>query len=189
MSLYNVGCMVPTSHHALEKQSYAAGLHVGSNLQVGALVATPGFISDLIHQLDAEVRAHDTEIARQAGLPGYGGGTQDADKMTFWRQTWVPFMKAWTDFRDDHTHWYNNMWGATVDTCNKFRQRLIDIRANAEKAGFSFGTPTPRAPDEGWMSDFGNQLSGIGKFVKNVVYVLLVLAGGFLVYKFVLLRH
>lgn len=185
MSLYQVGCLVPTRGHALEKQAYSAGLtHVG-----GALIATPGYISDLIHAMDMDVVVMDREIARNAGIPGFGGGAPDEAKQQWWRTTWLPFMKAWTDFRDDHSHWYNNMWGAVVDTVAKFRQQLIDLRSSAAHQGFEFQGPAPQAPDLGWVNDLGNSLKGVGTFLKNVVYALLVIGGMIVVYKFVLLRR
>lgn len=188
MSIYQVGCLVPTRGHALEKQAYSAGLRVGSSLQVGALIATPGYIHDLIAALDKDVAIADREIARNAGLPGYGG-QPDAKLQSWWRLVWLPFMKAWTDFRDDHRHWYDNMWGSVVDTTNKFRKQLIELRISAGQQGAHFDSPTPDKPEQGWMQDLGEQLTGVGKFIKNVVYALLIIGGAVVLYKFVLLRR
>ena len=172
MSIYKVGLCCPTVGHAFEKQEY----------QIGALVATPGFIRDQVNALNAEIMAHDRDIAKQAGLPGFGG-EPNPELENWWRANWIPFMESWSRFRNEHQSWTSNLWGSTLESVNGFRNRLIDMRKAAEKAGFEFGAATPRPPEEGWMADLASGIAGIGRFVRNVVYVLLALAGGWLVYK------
>lgn len=169
MSLYKIGCCLPVVGYALEKQEY----------QVGALIATPGFIRDQVMALDTEILATDRDIWDDVQPQGQGS------LMAWYMESWAPFTAEWAKFRERHSGWLDNFWGSTLDTVNQYRVRLRDLRASYKSQGGDLVSPEPRAPEQGWFDATRDAVAGIGKFVKNVIYVLLALAGGYVLYKLV----
>jgi hypothetical protein len=155
-----------------------ADLHPTTDL--GAWVATPGYIREQIRALDAEYTTVGKELRVQLEpcLPD----KPDRDsvvclsRMQFAQRVWTPLKDSWDVFVSGHESWYNLMWGAIVDVVDLYRQKLRDIRAKAKQAGFVFQSPEPTQPPESpWAS--------VGKLVKFAVVGGIVIGGIFVLYK------
>lgn len=166
---------------------YARGLALTpryGRVSTGALIATPGYIRDQVDALNTEVMTQDREVAAQAGLPGFGGVVNPV-LQAWWAGNWVPFMSAWSSFRNDHQGWTDNLWGSVLSTNNDYRQKLIDLRHSAESIGFQFTSPPPAPPDLGWVHDLGEGARQVWSLVKTVVWALILVGGAYVLFKFV----
>ena len=178
MNHYRMGLIVVphNQHAALEKQAYRTGV------QVGALIATPGFIKDQVNQLDGEFHTTDTEVWTAASALKSGPLYQ------WYLSTWAPLMDSWRHFHDQHQGFFDNFWGSTMDNVNDYKTKLIAARNSFRNIGGALTSPDPTPPAEGWMAELGHAITGVGHFVKNVTYVLLFAAGAFILYK-VYIKH
>lgn len=141
MSYYAVGC---SSYQALGNPLTRTGFYQQARpvTQVGAWVATPGWLKEQINKLVAEWSAMGKEVTIAMGQDGA------TEKMhRFREEVWTPMSARFYEFANGHQKWYQNMWGNTWDTTKEWRQTLIRLREQAEAAGFDFQAPKPLPPE------------------------------------------
>jgi len=180
MSVYNLGLRTAPQEQRLF-----------TSYQVGALVATPGVIKDEANSLNADVKQADAEFG---AIRNAWGVVRDADLPPhlmvmdlWWHSNWVPFMKEWTNFWEDHgnkwglANWYHNFWGASWEKVQEYRAKLLALRQSARDVGFVLHGPDPAQPKEGPFSTAAREL---WRMVKVLLYAGLAIAAGVLLWKF-----
>lgn len=133
--------------------------------EVGALVATPGFLMDELDRLLGEIRSIDRDIVskfkRLACSPDMTDG-ECGELNRFIQNTWSPFLKEYIEFRKGHLHWWQRLWGGLYDTIQEYRKRARGLRKVAEGIGVEFTAPPPDKPDPG-------SFSRLADFIKSVM--------------------
>lgn len=219
MSIYKVGCCAPVVGHAFEKQAYASGLQVGQSLVVGLKVFhTTGDSERATRQIDVEMQAIIDAVYEAMGtdpnllrrytldeadklapdqLAAWKDQVADAKQVAQASKFW-PFFSAvvspvyqdWQSFREGQN--YYNLF-TSWEEYEKWLERAKNLRDAVRSQGIRPLTPTPVDLSKTTLGALGDDLAGalksVGSFVKNVVYALLVLVGGYVVYKFVILRR
>lgn len=124
----------------LEREASRRAAHVGD-------VYTPAGVRAAIERVHTRYQALALAVAQTpAG---------DADPLgSDWRQTWATQYRAWLDFRDGAS----DLWGANVDTAERFDQELDEWRAQFERLT---GRDVP-APTSSGSDDLPSSLPGLG---------------------------
>lgn len=66
------------------------------------------------------------------------------DKIKLYHEVWRPLMNEWTQFHEEHEHWWNNLpLSGAWDRIQDFRQRFLDVRNKAKEMKFKLVSPDP----------------------------------------------
>jgi len=163
---YHRGLRTPTWTPAFQKQAYLVGVRGAGVLGTGVFANVP----DEVNQLDAEIAAANTEMFNQLGDLSTPLGQ-------FYTTAWKEFQDAWAEFADKHQHWYNNMWLSAWHDVQDFRRRFVQMHNQARELGAHFVGPDPTPPKD-------DDISSLIKFLKTIVWVAIIFAGGYFLIKF-----
>lgn len=172
---------------------------------VGVLYHSVGDRAAAVKQLDLDWTALYQDLARQVGEitpdpkspSGYHTTTQkewdasppDAKKVAWWKSHAKPIINAWVKFKSeqlgDHSLLsdyiaFAERWQTNWDVYEGWKSKLVALRAEAQKQGFSISTPPPiELPTTVW-ADVAEGAGAIGKgaedawkFVKYAAWGLL----------------
>lgn len=203
MGYYSVGLSVTPQEQGWYRRGVA----------VGALIATPGNISDEANRLNSDVESMDAQMSaerRSWNPPGVvvqegtdivvfapeGSGKSPGDSMALtpqqqamdrWYDTvWSPWKAEWAEFHRVHgTSWgfrkiWENFWGSTWEEVQDFRKALIDMRASAERVGYTFIGPKPAEPKKPPIDE---AVSELWKLFKTILYVGIALTAGYAIWR------
>jgi hypothetical protein len=190
---------------------YGGSAFVGNGSLFGH---TPGDVENEIDQLHSEYMQFQQQLqnqvyltsseARMAGL-GYGAAPEEIkqgkgyvpegtfarpgvspDLLTWSRDAFSPFGKAWLAFRSEHKDipWQNLPLSGTWDRIQDFRQKLINLRASAISRGFKIAKGTePMDPRKD--PSFTDAFKALGDVAKYALYGGLAIGGAWAVSKIV----
>lgn len=163
------------------------------SVQVGAWIATPGWLRDQTEKLRAEWITIGKEIHadynnRCLGLEAPEAGSEACVKMQRFRDdVWAPMSQRFYSFAAKHGDasyaklLFRNFWGNVWDQIKEWRVQLISLREQAEAAGFFFQSPKPLPPERGpWDTIFTMLKWIVGAVVGALgVWALMQLVKGF----------
>ncbi len=154
---YGVALRAPASvnyYHRKAKQT----------IEVGAWIATPGWLRDQVEKLKSEYVTMGKEMLKQYNdeciAPGFPNSTNlDSERCKkmdrFYEEVWRPLAARFYKFADNHSGGsyfrliVKNFWGNVWDSIKDYRHQLIALREQAEEAGFFFQAPKPLPPEKG----------------------------------------
>jgi hypothetical protein len=143
---------------ARSTRDYVRTFPMVGNVRVGASVLqTPGAIQSEIDKVDGEIGAFDAELEGFAKLHGvvvspgdwiHGIGTTETydgkDKIgRFYVDSWVPFRRAWHEWKNGNSSWWHNLWTNEAPTAEAFQQKLLGYRKAARQIGYPVHSPEP----------------------------------------------
>jgi hypothetical protein len=156
---------------------YKQGAAIG-----GPWIATPGFLRDEMNRLFGEAKSIGGDIesarAKACALPGGGrdftktGDSSCAKLNRFVANTWSPFLFELEEFKLNHQHFHQRLWGAYYTEIQEYRKRLIGLRRIAVALGIEATAPEPKLPPPPVIEE-------IGAFLRTIIYILV---GGALVW-------
>lgn len=145
MSYYQLGLSVPV-RHSNPLSDWSPYRRAVQTANVGAWIATPGWLREQIERLSIEFETMGREMAPQLRNAIETQG-QESKMVRFAIEVWSPLKRRWDTFEANHQRWYQNLWGNTWDNIKGFREQLVAVRYRAESIGYEFASPQPAPPD------------------------------------------
>lgn len=158
-----------------------ASLRYVEETEVGAWIATPGFLLDEIRRLKGEIE----QTGGQIFLAVKDRNPSEYPALNrFIKSVWSPFVKEYDNFYRQHLSWTDRMWGSLYDTIRNYRERFKGLHAETAKLmsaelGIQLRSPAPKDPVDLSIWD------KLGSFAKTVIWVFVGMIGLYLVFRLV----
>lgn len=193
MNPYKIGIVTPVRHATWELDSYRVGIAYPTIIGSGGIGDT-GVAANLIEEIDsvhAEMSALNSEMFNQ--MPA----NLTEPKAQFFTVVWNPFFENWrawatketgivrTTIRAQSIYLQRETW----KDLQEFRKRLGEMHAKAIEVGFQLTGPAPNPPKPNVFTETAEQIARpfeeVWKVIKIVLFVGLIVVGGYIVVQFI----
>ncbi len=179
MSAYQLGLALGQRHNRIASQKHSA-YHIGN-----ALFHTVGDRNDAIKKLGTEFAQFQGDMALALGWTQDHPFMDEKDpRFAWWHSTMVPLLNEWQAFQAETRGSWWERFNLDWDTIESWQARLIGARDAAKSAGFDLGSPDPTGLPETIWGAGSRAGRDLAKFIKTMLWVVVVIVGGILVWKF-----
>lgn len=138
-------------------------------------VATPSYIKEQIESL-----ATDAASLQISGLKAItlakNAGLDVSTMQAFQTGSIDPLVTTILSFAANHDHWYNNLWGSTLETVNDYKAKLVATWDAAKDYGIDLsGVARPQEPRDFGDDSLGKPAAELWKAGKFIIYAGIVI--------------
>lgn len=143
-------------------------------VRVGAFYHSVGDREDAIKQLNLDYNALQNELAPQMGWTQDHPVYDEASPLYQWYHlNALPSLNAWEVWRDGELGSWLERFGTSWDSIEAWRTRLVQLRDDAQRAGFKITTAAPAALPTTVFQDIGGGVSKIGAEIWSLIKILI----------------